>query len=68
MEIGEIKRYALWCMMGEGMRNSCHGGIKKENKNEATWWTSSKRCCLKRSDCCLPPTPVYFLEDSGRFF
>ncbi|UYV73203.1 K02A2.6-like [Cordylochernes scorpioides] len=25
-------------------------------------------CCLKRSDCCLPPTPVYFLEDSGRFY
>ncbi|UYV75715.1 K02A2.6-like [Cordylochernes scorpioides] len=24
-------------------------------------------CCLKRSDCCLPPTPVYFLEDSRRF-
>ncbi|UYV82242.1 K02A2.6-like [Cordylochernes scorpioides] len=25
-------------------------------------------CCLKRSDCCLPPTPVYFLEDSRRFY
>ncbi|UYV70991.1 K02A2.6-like, partial [Cordylochernes scorpioides] len=25
-------------------------------------------CCLKRSDCCLPPTPVYFLEDSKRFY
>ncbi|UYV78634.1 K02A2.6-like, partial [Cordylochernes scorpioides] len=24
--------------------------------------------CLKRSDCCLPPTPVYFLEDSRRFY
>ncbi|UYV83410.1 hypothetical protein LAZ67_23000910 [Cordylochernes scorpioides] len=23
---------------------------------------------LKRSDCCLPPTPVYFLEDSRRFY
>ncbi|UYV61091.1 hypothetical protein LAZ67_1003367 [Cordylochernes scorpioides] len=23
-------------------------------------------CCLKRSDCCLPP--VYFLEDSRRFY
>ncbi|UYV79023.1 hypothetical protein LAZ67_17000663 [Cordylochernes scorpioides] len=32
------------------------------------WWTQSKRCCLKRSDCCLPPTPVYFLEDSGKFY
>ncbi|UYV82910.1 hypothetical protein LAZ67_22001356 [Cordylochernes scorpioides] len=34
----------------------------------ATWWTPSKRCCLKRSDCCLPPTPVYFLENSRRFY
>ncbi|UYV70875.1 hypothetical protein LAZ67_8000941 [Cordylochernes scorpioides] len=25
-------------------------------------------CCLKRSDCCLPPKPVYFLEDSRRFY
>ncbi|UYV79411.1 K02A2.6-like [Cordylochernes scorpioides] len=25
-------------------------------------------CCLKRSDCCLPPTPVYFLEYSRRFY
>ncbi|UYV79000.1 hypothetical protein LAZ67_17000609 [Cordylochernes scorpioides] len=25
-------------------------------------------CCLKKSDCCLPPTPVCFLEDSGRFY
>ncbi|UYV84451.1 hypothetical protein LAZ67_X002227 [Cordylochernes scorpioides] len=25
-------------------------------------------CCLKRSDCCLPPTLVYFLEDSRRFY
>ncbi|UYV82061.1 hypothetical protein LAZ67_21000637, partial [Cordylochernes scorpioides] len=25
-------------------------------------------CCLKRSDYCLPPTPVYFLEDSRRFY
>ncbi|UYV84326.1 hypothetical protein LAZ67_X001851 [Cordylochernes scorpioides] len=24
--------------------------------------------CFKRSDCCLPPTPVYFLEDSRRFY
>ncbi|UYV68325.1 hypothetical protein LAZ67_5003884 [Cordylochernes scorpioides] len=23
---------------------------------------------LPRSDCCLPPTPVYFLEDSRRFY
>ncbi|UYV84697.1 hypothetical protein LAZ67_X003125 [Cordylochernes scorpioides] len=37
-------------------------------KKEATWWTSSKRCCLKKSDCCLPPTPVYFLEYSRRFY
>ncbi|UYV82905.1 tnxb [Cordylochernes scorpioides] len=35
--------------------------------SEATWWTPSKRCCLKRSDCCLPPTPVYLLENSRRF-
>ncbi|UYV75480.1 hypothetical protein LAZ67_13000376 [Cordylochernes scorpioides] len=21
-----------------------------------------------KSDCCLPPTPVYFLEDSRRFY
>ncbi|UYV85137.1 hypothetical protein LAZ67_X004704 [Cordylochernes scorpioides] len=25
-------------------------------------------CYLKRSDCCLPPAPVYFLEDSRRFY
>ncbi|UYV82052.1 NRBP1 [Cordylochernes scorpioides] len=25
-------------------------------------------CCLKRSDCCLPPTPVYFLKDYRRFY
>ncbi|UYV73076.1 K02A2.6-like, partial [Cordylochernes scorpioides] len=25
-------------------------------------------CCLKRSNYCLPPTPVYFLEDSRRFY
>ncbi|UYV72760.1 hypothetical protein LAZ67_10000554 [Cordylochernes scorpioides] len=25
-------------------------------------------CCLKRLDCCLPPMPVYFLEDSRRFY
>ncbi|UYV76642.1 HPRT1 [Cordylochernes scorpioides] len=25
-------------------------------------------CCFKRSDCCLPPTPVYFMEDSRRFY
>ncbi|UYV78554.1 K02A2.6-like [Cordylochernes scorpioides] len=25
-------------------------------------------CCLKRSDCCSPPKPVYFLEDSRRFY
>ncbi|UYV71059.1 K02A2.6-like [Cordylochernes scorpioides] len=25
-------------------------------------------CCLKRSDCCLPPTLVYFLEDYRRFY
>ncbi|UYV76492.1 hypothetical protein LAZ67_14000696 [Cordylochernes scorpioides] len=24
--------------------------------------------CLKRSDCCLSPTPVYSLEDSRRFY
>ncbi|UYV82367.1 hypothetical protein LAZ67_21001806 [Cordylochernes scorpioides] len=36
--------------------------IEEKSNNEATWCASS--CCLKRSDCCLPPTPVYFLEDS----
>ncbi|UYV69304.1 hypothetical protein LAZ67_6003193 [Cordylochernes scorpioides] len=25
-------------------------------------------CCLKRSDCCLPPMPVCFLEYSRRFY
>ncbi|UYV69634.1 hypothetical protein LAZ67_7000063 [Cordylochernes scorpioides] len=38
------------------------------NENEATWWTPIKRCCLKRSDCYLPPTQVYFLENSRRFY
>ncbi|UYV61894.1 hypothetical protein LAZ67_1006995 [Cordylochernes scorpioides] len=41
---------------------------KKDKKNEATWWTPSKRCCLKRSDCFLAPTPVYFLDDCRRFY
>ncbi|UYV73821.1 hypothetical protein LAZ67_11001026 [Cordylochernes scorpioides] len=25
-------------------------------------------CCLMRSDCFLPPTPVYFLKDSRRYY
>ncbi|UYV84709.1 hypothetical protein LAZ67_X003155 [Cordylochernes scorpioides] len=25
-----------------------------------------RHCCLKRSDCCLLPTPVYFVEDSRK--
>ncbi|UYV79024.1 hypothetical protein LAZ67_17000664 [Cordylochernes scorpioides] len=47
-----------------GMR----GTHSETYKNEAMWWTQSKRCCLKRLDCCLPPRPVYFLEDSGKFY
>ncbi|UYV66410.1 hypothetical protein LAZ67_4001569 [Cordylochernes scorpioides] len=41
--------------------------MQERSKNEATWCTPSSRC-LKRSDCCAPPTPVYFLEDSRRFY
>ncbi|UYV85130.1 hypothetical protein LAZ67_X004667 [Cordylochernes scorpioides] len=40
--------------------------LMPKKKKEATWWTPSKRCCLKRLG--LPPTPVYFLEDSRRFY
>ncbi|UYV68170.1 hypothetical protein LAZ67_5003239 [Cordylochernes scorpioides] len=46
-----------------GMRNSCKGSRK--TKLRAVLQAS---CCLKRSDCCLPPTPVYFLEGSRRFY
>ncbi|UYV80758.1 hypothetical protein LAZ67_19001648 [Cordylochernes scorpioides] len=28
----------------------------------------SASCCLKRSGCCFPPTLVYFVEDSRRFY
>ncbi|UYV61972.1 hypothetical protein LAZ67_1007226 [Cordylochernes scorpioides] len=31
-------------------------------------YVAQASCCLKRSNCCLPPTPVYFLEDSIRFY
>ncbi|UYV84510.1 hypothetical protein LAZ67_X002412 [Cordylochernes scorpioides] len=40
---------------------------KKKSKNNATCVLQAS-CCPKRSDCCLPKTPVYFLEDSRRFY
>ncbi|UYV75941.1 hypothetical protein LAZ67_13001872 [Cordylochernes scorpioides] len=46
-----------------GMRNSCKGSRRKKLRG-----VLQASCCLKRSDCCLPPTPVYFLEDSRRFY
>ncbi|UYV60586.1 hypothetical protein LAZ67_1001596 [Cordylochernes scorpioides] len=52
-----------------GRRNSCQGkkDKKKRSKNEATWCTPSK-LLSQEVNCCLPPTPVYFLEDSRRFY
>ncbi|UYV82241.1 hypothetical protein LAZ67_21001435 [Cordylochernes scorpioides] len=46
-----------------GMRNSCKRGRRTRLRG-----VLKASCCLKRSDCCLPPTPVYFLEDSRRFY
>ncbi|UYV72547.1 hypothetical protein LAZ67_9003643 [Cordylochernes scorpioides] len=46
-----------------GMRNSC-----KKSRRTKLRGVLQASCCLKRSDCCLPPTPVYFLEDSRRFY
>ncbi|UYV72962.1 hypothetical protein LAZ67_10001281 [Cordylochernes scorpioides] len=44
------------------MRNSCKGRrMKLRGVLQAS-------CCLKKSDCCFPPMPVCFLEDSGRFY
>ncbi|UYV77491.1 hypothetical protein LAZ67_15001249 [Cordylochernes scorpioides] len=53
-----------------GMRNSCQGGrkIRKRGGRTKLRGVLQASCCLKRSDCCLPPTPVYFLEDSRRFY
>ncbi|UYV81786.1 K02A2.6-like [Cordylochernes scorpioides] len=46
-----------------GMRNSWKGSRRTKLRG-----VLQASCCLKRSDCCLPPTPVYFLEDSRRFY
>ncbi|UYV80956.1 hypothetical protein LAZ67_19002274 [Cordylochernes scorpioides] len=45
-------------------------GEKKDKRSRRTKLRSvlQASCCLKRSDGCLPPTPVYFLEDSRRFY
>ncbi|UYV72227.1 hypothetical protein LAZ67_9002251 [Cordylochernes scorpioides] len=43
------------------------GGREKQHKTKLRGALQAS-CCLKRSDCCLPPTPVYFLEDSRRFY
>ncbi|UYV63048.1 hypothetical protein LAZ67_2002940 [Cordylochernes scorpioides] len=53
-----------------GMRNSCLGGRKIRSEVEERSYVvyTPKNCCLKKSDCCLPPTPVCFLEDSGKFY
>ncbi|UYV73248.1 K02A2.6-like [Cordylochernes scorpioides] len=53
-----------------GMRNSCQGGrkIRKRSRRTKLRGVLQASCCLKKSDCCLPPTPVCFLEDSGRFY
>ncbi|UYV70032.1 hypothetical protein LAZ67_7001538 [Cordylochernes scorpioides] len=45
------------------MRNSRKGGRRTKLRG-----VLQASCSLKRSDCCLPPTPVYFLEDSRRFY
>ncbi|UYV74019.1 hypothetical protein LAZ67_11001859 [Cordylochernes scorpioides] len=42
--------------------------IRNEVEERSYVVPPSKRCCLKRSYCCLPPTPVYFLENSRRFY
>ncbi|UYV84612.1 hypothetical protein LAZ67_X002831 [Cordylochernes scorpioides] len=46
-----------------GMRISC-----KRSPRTNLRGVLQASCCLKRSDCCLTPTPVYFLEDSRRFY
>ncbi|UYV76815.1 hypothetical protein LAZ67_14002092 [Cordylochernes scorpioides] len=53
-----------------GRRNSCKRGRRKIKGSRRTKLRGvlQASCCLKRSDCCLPPTPVYFLEDSRRFY
>ncbi|UYV82874.1 K02A2.6-like, partial [Cordylochernes scorpioides] len=42
--------------------------IRSESRRTKLRGVLQASCCLKRSDCCLPPTPVYFLEDSRRFY
>ncbi|UYV64700.1 hypothetical protein LAZ67_3001704 [Cordylochernes scorpioides] len=42
--------------------------IRKGSRRTKLSGVLQASCCLKRSDCCLPPTPVYFLEDSRRFY
>ncbi|UYV71163.1 hypothetical protein LAZ67_8001966 [Cordylochernes scorpioides] len=52
-----------------GMSNSCQGGRKiKRGRRTKLRGVLQASCCLKRSNCCLPLTPVYFLEDSRRFY
>ncbi|UYV61916.1 K02A2.6-like [Cordylochernes scorpioides] len=48
-------RYLVAGDVGEKKRTKLRGGLQSS-------------CCLKRSDCCLPPTPVYFLEVSRKFY
>ncbi|UYV72977.1 hypothetical protein LAZ67_10001369 [Cordylochernes scorpioides] len=39
--------------------------IRKRGRRTKLRGVLQASCCLKKSDCCLPPTPVCFLEDSG---
>ncbi|UYV75640.1 hypothetical protein LAZ67_13000817 [Cordylochernes scorpioides] len=47
---------------------SCFDNWKKRWNGTKLRGVLRASCCLERSDCCLPPTPVYFLEDSRRFY
>ncbi|UYV68477.1 PGBD5 [Cordylochernes scorpioides] len=50
------------------MSNSCRGRRKRSGRRTKLRGGLQANCCLKRLDCCLPPTPVYLLEDSRRFY
>ncbi|UYV75939.1 hypothetical protein LAZ67_13001870 [Cordylochernes scorpioides] len=41
--------------------------MQRKSKKEATWCTPSK-LLSQEVGLLLPPTPVYFLEDSRRFY
>ncbi|UYV85003.1 hypothetical protein LAZ67_X004225 [Cordylochernes scorpioides] len=56
----------LWQMIYSGIyRNE---ELMQEGRRTKLRVVLQASCCLKRSDCCLPPTPVYFLEYSRRFY